>query len=268
MQPRTDKSVKTQKPTLSASQQERYARQLLIGEIGHAGQKILQRSRVLVIGAGGLGSPALYYLACAGVGRLEIADFDRVEMSNLQRQILHGMGDLGRLKAVSAAEKIFRLNPDVDACTVIDRLDEKSLGRLVSGFDAVVEATDNLETKYRVNAACVRARVPFTLSGVHRFEGQILSWKPGAPCWQCAFGPLPETGEQLRAARTGILGATAGVFGALEAVEALKLLLGRGRPLTGRLLTADLLSGRFHTLALRADPRCPVCAARSKRRRR
>lgn len=249
---------------LSNEQLERYARHFPVPDFGREGQEKLQKARVLVIGAGGLGSPAALYLAAAGVGTLGIADSDEVELSNLQRQILHGTSDLGRPKVDSAAETLRELNPHVQLVTHRLFVTEDNLPALLRDYDFVLECTDNFAAKFAVNDACVREGKPLCHGSVIRFFGQVMTWTPGrGTCYRCVFHAPPAEGTALTAREAGVVGASAGVIGCLQAVEAIKYLLGTGELLTGCLLTCDLLDMDFQRIALRRDPDCPVCGKRA-----
>lgn len=248
--------------TLTDEQRERYARQIVLPEIGESGQRKLMEGSVLIIGAGGLGSPAALYLAAAGVGRIGIADADAVERSNLQRQILHATADLGRPKAVSAAETIRALNPDVETEIHEERVTGDNISELIRTYDFVIDATDNFASKFLINDACVLEDKPFVHAGILGFCGQLMTVLPHrSPCYRCVFRSMPEKGDVPTGRQAGVFGATAGVIGTLEALEAAKYLTGAGDLLTGKLLTFDGLTARFHTVAL--PPRgegCAVCS--------
>lgn len=243
-----------------ATARTRYARHLLLPEVGMAGQRRLAAARVLVLGAGGLGSPALLYLAAAGVGTLGIADDDVVELTNLQRQIAHGTGDVGRSKVESAADAVARVNPAVRVETHAERVTAATADRLVAAYDVVVDGTDNFPTRYAVNDACVRAGVPLVWASVLRFDAQVAVWWAGhGPCLRCVFPHEPAAGEVPSCAEAGVLGALCGTVGSVQATEALKLVLGIGAPLVGRLLIQDALGQRWDSVAVRADPSCAAC---------
>ncbi len=248
---------------LDASERARYARQLLLPELGEAGQEKLKAARVLLVGAGGLGSPAALYLAAAGVGTLVLVDHDSVEPSNLHRQVLFDAAQVGSAKAETAARRLQALNPSVRAEPRVLRLDEGNVLQLVAGCDLVVDGSDRLATRYLVADACVLAGRPLVSAAIHRFEGQAFSWRPGAPCYRCLF---PDSARAVApsCAEAGVLGALAGVLGSLQAAEAIKLLAGIGEPLLGRLLTFDALAMRWQEFrfARRAD--CAVCGAGPK----
>ncbi len=245
---------------LSQGQKQRYSRHLLIPEVGGEGQARLLGSKVLVIGAGGLGSPALLYLAAAGVGTLGIVDFDTVDLSNLQRQVVHTTDRVGRRKTESAAEAIRALDPDVEVVTHEEMLTADNVVRLITGYDVIIDGTDTFETRYTLNDAAVRARIPVVHASVFRFEGQLTVFKPfEGPCYRCLYPtpPPPELAPGCSVA--GVLGVVPGVMGLLQATEALKLLLDIGESMAGRLLIYDALDGTFQELQLRRDPACPAC---------
>lgn len=239
----------------------RYARQVLLPEVGPAGQRKLRAGRVLCVGAGGLGSPVALYLAAAGVGRLGIVDFDHVDLSNLQRQVLHGTPDVGRPKTQSAVETLRRLNPDVEVVPHTVRLTAENAQEILSGYDVVVDGTDNFPTRYLVNDACVMLGKPNVYGAIFRWEGQVSLFAPHreGPCYRCLFPEPPPTGTVPSCAEAGVLGVLPGVIGCLQATEVLKLLLGQGRSLLGRLVVFDALSLQFRELRLRRDRGCPVC---------
>jgi molybdopterin-synthase adenylyltransferase len=246
---------------LNEAQKIRYNRNILIPEIGIPGQQKLLSSRVLVVGAGGLGSPALLYLACAGVGTIGIVDDDRVELSNLQRQILHTSQDLDELKTHSAEDKLNQLNPDVSVELYSEPLTRENGFELIDGYEFVIEASDNFSTKFLINDICVRLGVPFCHAGILGMFGQMLTVVPGkGACYRCVFGDIPEKDQVFSTAEAGVLGAVAGVLGALQATEALKFLIGGGRLLVGRLLTYDALNLTFREIELPL-PSCEVCRA-------
>lgn len=245
---------------LSQQQKQRYSRHLLIPEVGIEGQARLLDSKVLLIGAGGLGSPAMLYLAAAGVGTLGIVDFDTVDLSNLQRQIVHTSDRVGRRKTESAAETIRALNPDVNVVPHEEMLTEENVERLIAGYDVILDGTDTFETRYTLNDAAVRAGIPVVHASVFRFEGQLTVFRPfDGPCYRCLYPtpPPPELAPGCSVA--GVLGVVPGVMGMLQATEAIKVLLGIGESLAGRLLIYDALDGTFQELQLRRDPECPAC---------
>lgn len=244
---------------------DRYSRHLRLPEVGVAGQRRLQASRVLMIGAGGLGSPAAYYLAAAGVGRLRIADDDVVDRSNLQRQILHTEASIGQSKVASAQAALTALNPGIGIEAVAERVTSANVERLLEGVDVVVDGADNFPVRYLLNDACVKQGIPLVYGAVQRFEGQVSVFDAGrhrgqAPCYRCLFPEPPAPEFAPNCAEAGVLGVLPGVVGLLQATEAIKLLLEIGEPLRGRLLQFDALGMRFRETRLRADPGCAVCA--------
>ena len=244
---------------------ERYSRHLRLPQVGVEGQKRLEAARVLLVGAGGLGSPAAYYLGAAGVGHLRIADDDVVDRSNLQRQILHTEAAIGTPKVTSAANALSALNPRTQIEAVRERVTSDNVERLLDGVDVVVDGADNFAARYLLNDACVKLGKPLVYGAVHRFEGQASVFDAGrhrgaAPCYRCLFPEPPAAEDAPNCADAGVLGVLPGVIGLLQATEALKLILGIGTPLTGRLLQFDALAMRFRELRLSPDPDCPVCA--------
>ena len=238
----------------------RYSRHLLLEQVGVAGQQRLRGARVLVVGAGGLGSPAALYLAAAGVGTLGIADGDALELSNLQRQVLHDTAAVGRPKVDSAAERLAALNPHVAIEPIGERLDSGNTLELVRGFDAVVDGSDNFPTRYLVNDACVLAGKPNAYGAILRFDGQASLFVPGeGPCYRCLFAEPPPAGLVPSCAEAGVVGALPGIIGSIQAMEVIKRILGVGESLVGRLLLVDALRMRTREIAIRRDPRCPVC---------
>ena len=249
-----------QPQTLTEAQTRRYSRHLLVPEVGEEGQVKLLASKVLLIGAGGLGSPAALYLAAAGVGTLGIIDADVVDDSNLQRQIIHTTDRIGEYKAESARTAIAALNPDVKVKTYIERLDETNVQQLVDEYDVVVDGTDNFPTRYLLNDAAVIANKPVVHGSVFRFEGQVTVLKPyDGPCYRCLYPEPPPPALAPSCAEAGVLGVLPGIIGLLQATETIKLLLGIGEPLVGRLSTYDALAGEFNELRLFRDPNCPAC---------
>jgi molybdopterin/thiamine biosynthesis adenylyltransferase len=251
-------------PSLDAHARERYARHLAMPEVGEAGQLKLAASRVLLIGAGGLGSPAALYLAAAGVGTLGIVDHDVVDRSNLQRQILHADARVGMSKVGSARQAIEALNPTVKVVGFEARLASANVEEIFAGFELVVDGSDNFPTRYLVNDACVRLGLPCVHGSVYRFEGQVTVFWPGrkarpGPCYRCLYPEPPPPDMAPSCAEAGVLGVLPGVVGLLEAVEAVKLLLGVGEPLVGRLLHYDALAARFDEYTLERNPRCRYC---------
>ena len=247
--------------TLGLEERERYGRHLSVPEVGEAGQTRLLESRVLLIGAGGLGSPAAYYLAAAGVGTLGIVDDDVVERSNLQRQILHTDDRVGTSKVDSARATLQALNPSVRIEGFKERLDPSNVDRIVPGWDVVLDGSDNFPTHYLVNDACVKHGIPNVHGSIYRFEGQVsVFWPPNGPCYRCLYPEPPPPELAPSCAEAGVLGVLPGVIGVLEAIEAVKIILGKGDLLVGRLLTYDALEAKFRELKLRRDPNCKFCA--------
>ncbi|GGF07476.1 molybdopterin biosynthesis protein [Aliidongia dinghuensis] len=244
---------------------ERYARHLILDEVGEEGQAKLLESRVLVIGAGGLGAPVLLYLAAAGVGTLGIVDDDAVSLSNLQRQVIHRTDTVGRRKTDSAAEGLKAIEPAVKLELFPERLTAENVDDLVGRYDLVADGSDNFTTRYLVNDACVRAKKPFVSGALLRFEGQLSTYKPHAgpehPCYRCLFPEPPPPDSIPRCEEAGILGPVAGVIGTLQATEVLKELLGIGESLSGRLVMYDALGTSFYTVKVPRDPNCPCCGA-------
>jgi molybdopterin/thiamine biosynthesis adenylyltransferase/rhodanese-related sulfurtransferase len=243
----------------------RYARHLVMPEVGAAGQARLAQAKVLVVGAGGLGSPALLYLAAAGVGTLGIVDFDEVDLSNLQRQVVHSSERVGRPKTESAAQTLRALNPDVSVVRHDEMLTANNVARLIAGYDIVIDGTDTFETRYALNDAAVRAGTTVVHASVYRFEGQLTVFRPAdGPCYRCLY-PTPPPPELAPACSVaGVLGVVPGVMGLLQATEVVKLILGIGEPLVGRLLLYDALDMTFQELQLKRDPHCPACGDRAR----
>ena len=241
---------------LTDAQVERYSRQLILEGVGAAGQARLGAARVLVVGAGALGSPVIAYLAAAGVGTLAIVDGDDVELSNLGRQPLHGEGDLGVSKAESAAAAAKAINSEIAIEARHVRLSPADATQAVAGFDVVCDATDDFEIKFALNDACVGARVPLVHAAILEYGGQLTTVMPGGPCYRCLFGDPPAPGEIPTCAQAGILGSVAAVVGGMQATEALKVLLGVGETLSGRLLVYDGLRPRTRIVPFHKDPRC------------
>ncbi len=245
---------------LRADQAERYARHLRLPEVGPARQRRLLDARILCIGAGGLGSPAALYLAAAGVGTLGIVDDDRVELSNLQRQVLHATGRVGDAKVTSAATTIAALNPDVKVVQLDQRLVDANASAILGDYDVIVDGSDNVATRYLVNDVALALGKPVVHAAIHRFEGQLTVFPAGGrPCYRCLFPEPPPPEASPSCAEAGVLGVLPGVLGILQATEALKLILGIGVPLAGRLLTYDALSLTFSEVRLQPDAGCPAC---------
>lgn len=243
-------------------QLHRYSRNILLKEIGIEGQAKLRRSRVLVAGAGGLGSPVAVYLAAAGVGHIGVVDDDQVDVTNLQRQILHATADVGRSKAGSAAETMRALNPDISVEPLIVRLCADNVLEVIAGYDFVVDGTDNFSTKFLLNDACVISSVPFSHGGVLEFTGQAMTVLPGkSACYRCVFPGPPPAGSVATCSEAGVLGSVAGMLGTIQATEVIKFLTGSGRLLIDSLLCFDALAMHFRTLSLPRRRDCPVCGA-------
>ena len=245
---------------LSDEELLRYSRQILLAHVDIDGQLKLKNSRVLIVGLGGLGSPVALYLAAAGVGELHLADFDRVDLSNLQRQIVHDCNNIGQLKVESAAQRLRQINPQLELHLHATALDADSLGAAVAAVDLVLDCSDNFGTREAVNAACVAARKPLVSGAAIRLEGQLAvfdSRRADSPCYHCLYGHGSEA--ELTCSEAGVVGPLVGLVGSLQALEALKLLAGFGEPLVGRLLLIDALSTRFRELRVKRDPACRVC---------
>jgi sulfur-carrier protein adenylyltransferase/sulfurtransferase len=248
-------------------ERSRYSRQLVIEEIGQEGQARLGASKALVVGAGGLGSPALLYLAAVGVGTLGIVDFDAVELSNLHRQVIHTSDRVGTHKVESAARAIRQLNPETRLVEHREMLTGKSVDRLIAGYDVIIDGTDSFEARYVLNDAAVSARIPVVHASVFRFEGQLTVLAPfEGPCYRCLFPSPPPPEAAAGCSVAGVLGTVPGVMGTLQATEAIKLLLGIGEPLIGRMVVWDALAGSFSEMSLRRDPDCPACGVTAARR--
>ncbi|MBI5700173.1 molybdopterin-synthase adenylyltransferase MoeB [Candidatus Saganbacteria bacterium] len=246
--------------SLSEEQIERYSRQILLPQVGGKGQEKLLAAKVLVLGAGGLGSPVLAYLAGAGVGTLGIVDSDAVELNNLHRQILYSSPDIGRQKAEVAAERLKEINPDIKAVPYVLRLTSKNIMEVIKDYDLVVDGTDNFPTRYLVNDACVLAKKTLVHGAFFRFEGQAMVIKPGeGPCYRCLFSEPPPPGAVPSCQEAGVLGALAGVIGLIQATETLKLILGIGEPLIGKLIIFNALEMGFRKVKVPRDKDCPVC---------
>lgn len=248
--------------SFSNEQLGRYSRHIILKDIGVKGQKKLAAAKVLIIGAGGLGAPAAMYLAAAGVGQIGIADADVVDLSNLQRQIIHTTADLGKPKVESAKETIKAINPDVDVKIYNEFIYSRNISDIVSGYDFILDGTDNFPAKFLINDACVMANKPFSHAGIIRFKGQLMTIVPHeSPCYRCAFKEPPPKGAVPTCREAGVVGAMAGVIGSLQALEAVKYITGAGELLTGKLLTFDALTMKFHTVKLppRGDG-CAVCS--------
>ena len=240
---------------------ERYSRHIILPEVGGSGQQKMLEARVLLLGAGGLGSPAAYYLAAAGIGNLGIVDFDKVDLSNLQRQIIHSTERIGMLKTESAKKTIEALNPDVNVTLYNERLDSSNIMSLIENYDYIIDGSDNFPTRYLVNDACVMKNKTLVHGSIYRFEGQVTVFKPfDGPCYRCLYPEPPPPGMVPNCQEGGVLGVLAGVIGNLQVVEVLKLVIGIGETLIGKLLIYDALNTEFRNLRLRRDADCPVCS--------
>jgi adenylyltransferase/sulfurtransferase len=248
---------------LSTDEVRRYSRHLIIPDVGMAGQKRLKNAKVLVIGAGGLGSPALLYLAAAGVGTLGIAEFDEVDESNLQRQIIHGMSDIGRPKAESAKESIGEVNPYVEVIVHNERLDNDNVLQVFEGYDLIVDGTDNFATRYMVNDAAYFLKIPYVWGSIYRFDGQASVFAPtladDAPCYRCLYPEPPPPGMVPSCAEGGVLGVLCASIGSIQVNEAIKLITGIGDPAIGKLVIYDALELEWRKLKVRKDPNCALC---------
>jgi len=250
---------------MTPEQSERYARHVLMPQIGEAGQARLLDARVLIVGLGGLGSPASMYLAASGVGRLALCDYDFVELSNLQRQIVHTTADVGRDKVESARDTLAALNPDVGITTLPWALDEEELEAEVAASDVVVDACDNFTTRFTMNAACLRTGTPLVSAAAVRMEAHVTVFdprEPSSPCYRCLY--VPDAAEGEVCAQVGVLAPLLGIAGSIQAVETMKQIVGFGETLVGRLLVLDALAMEWRTLRLRKDPGCPVCAGEAE----
>ena len=248
--------------TFTNEQLERYSRHIILKEVGVKGQKKLLNAKVLIIGAGGLGAPAAMYLAAAGVGTIGIADADEVDLSNLQRQIIHSTADIGKAKVKSAEETMTAINPDVTVKTYRTFVTSENVLDLIADYDFILDGTDNFPAKFLINDACVMAKKPFSHAGIIRFKGQLMTYVPGeGPCYRCVFKNPPPKDAVPTCKQAGVIGAMGGVIGSLQAMEAIKYIIGQGDLLTGRLLTYDALKMEFRTVKLPKDDNCAICGA-------
>ena len=259
-------SISPSRRPLSDQQLERYARHIVLREVGGAGQAKLSAAKVLVIGAGGLGSPLILYLAAAGVGTIGIVDFDTVSLSNLQRQIAHGTGDIGRLKTQSASDTARGINPDIRIVAHDMRMTAANAASLIDGYDIVADGSDNFATRFLVNDACFFANKTLVSAAVTEFDGQLSTYKPWRqrgvfPCYRCLFPEPPPPEAAPNCSETGVLGAVAGVMGTLQAVEVLKEIVGVGQSMAGRLMIYDALDAQFRNVRVPADPGCRLCGS-------
>jgi adenylyltransferase/sulfurtransferase len=253
------KEKMTQTIALTPQQVKRYSRHIIMPQVGSVGQRKLLQSRVLIIGAGGLGSPSAVYLALAGVGTIGLVDFDVVEVSNLQRQILHHNDDVGRPKVVSARDAISAYNPDVNVRIHETRISSENAMEIIPQYDIVINGADNFPTRYLVNDACYLAGKPLVDGSILVFDGQATVYLPGKGCYRCLFPAPPPPGAVPNCAEAGVLGALTGLVGSIQAIEALKLIIGIGESLASRLLLIDALSMEFRTVKIRRNPACPLC---------
>jgi sulfur-carrier protein adenylyltransferase/sulfurtransferase len=245
---------------LTIDEVKRYSRHLIIPDVGKTGQRRLKNAKVLCVGAGGLGSPALMYLAAAGVGTLGIVDFDVVDESNLQRQVIHGQSDIGRPKAVSAMETITGINPLINVILHQVRLDSDNAMEIFAGYDLIVDGTDNFATRYLVNDACVLLGKPYVWGSIYRFDGQAsVFWAEHGPCYRCLYPEPPPPGMVPSCAEGGVLGVLCATIGSIQVNEAIKVITGIGEPMVGRLMIYDALDMAFRSVKVRKDPECPVC---------
>ena len=248
-------------PALTVDEVRRYSRHLIIPDVAMAGQQRLMNAKVLCVGAGGLGSPALMYLAAAGVGTLGIVEFDTVDESNLQRQIIHGQSDIGKSKAISAKEKIAEINPNVNVIVHEIRLDTDNVMEIFSQYDLIVDGTDNFATRYLVNDACVLLRKPYVWGSIYRFDGQAsVFWAEYGPCYRCLYPEPPPPGMVPSCAEGGVLGVLCASIGSIQTTEAIKLITGIGEPLIGQLMIYDALEMSYRKIKVRKDPKCPLCS--------
>jgi adenylyltransferase/sulfurtransferase len=248
-------------PALTVDEVRRYSRHLIIPDVAMAGQQRLMNAKVLCVGAGGLGSPALMYLAAAGVGTLGIVEFDTVDESNLQRQIIHGQSDIGKSKAISAKEKIAEINPNVKVVVHEVRLDTDNVMEIFAQYDLIVDGTDNFATRYLVNDACVLLKKPYVWGSIYRFDGQAsVFWAEYGPCYRCLYPEPPPPGMVPSCAEGGVLGVLCASIGSIQTTEAIKLIAGIGEPLIGQLMIYDALEMSYRKIKVRKDPKCPLCS--------
>ena len=248
----------------SKEQIERYARHIILPDVGGEGQKKLLSSRILLVGMGGLGSPAALYLAAAGIGTLGLVDFDKVELSNLQRQIIHTTDDLGKTKVRSAGETIEAINPDVTVFEYEQKLNSQNIMEIISDYDLIVDGTDNFPARFLLNDASVLEGKTIVYGAIFRFQGQVSVFEPPkGPCYRCLIPQMPPPGSVPRCQEAGVLGVLPGIIGALQAAEAIKLILGVGKPLIGRLLFFDALDMKMDEMKLKKNPNCPACGEKA-----
>lgn len=247
---------------LTEQQLERYSRHIILKDVSIEGQQKIMAGKVLIIGAGGLGAPAALYLAAAGVGTIGLVDGDVVDLTNLQRQVIHFTPDVGKPKVLSAKEKIMQINPDVKVVTYQELAKADNIERLIKDqdYDFILDGTDNFPAKFLVNDACVLLKKPFSHGGILRYDGQTMTYVPGEACYRCVFGYAPPLNVVPSCSQAGVLGAIAGILGTIQAAEALKFLVGNGELLTNRLLIFNALNMDFRTVKIKKNPQCPVCS--------
>ena len=243
----------------SEEQIERYSRHIILEDVGPEGQEAIMNGKVLIIGAGGLGSPAALYLAAAGVGTIGLIDGDTVDLTNLQRQIIHTTPDLNKAKVISAREKIEVLNPDVNSVIYQKRITSENINEIIKDYDFIIDGTDNFPTKFLINDACVFAMKPYSHGGILRFNGQTMTFTPGNTCYRCFFQSPPPPDAVPSCSQAGVLGSIAGILGTIQATEALKYLIGKGDLLTNRMLIFDALDMNFETMVIKRNMDCPIC---------
>ncbi len=243
----------------SEKQIERYSRHIILADVGPEGQEAIMKGKVLIIGAGGLGSPVALYLAAAGVGTIGLIDGDIVDLTNLQRQIIHATPDLDKAKVISAREKIEKLNPEVETIVYHKLVTSENITEIIKDYDFIIDGTDNFPTKFLINDACVINKKPFSHGGILRFEGQTMTYTPGNTCYRCVFNTPPPKDAVPSCSQAGVLGSIAGILGTIQATEALKFIIEKGELLTNRMLTFDALNMNFKTINFKRDPDCPVC---------
>jgi adenylyltransferase/sulfurtransferase len=260
LQPNSIPPLVSPGPALTVDEVRRYSRHLIIPDVAMAGQQRLMNAKVLCVGAGGLGSPALMYLAAAGIGTLGIVEFDTVDESNLQRQIIHGQSDIGKSKAQSAKEKISEINPYVNVITHEVRLDVTNVKEIFAQYDIIVDGTDNFATRYLVNDACVLLKKPYVWGSIYRFDGQAsVFWAEYGPCYRCLYPEPPPPGMVPSCAEGGVLGVLCATIGSIQTTEAIKVITGVGEPMVGSLMVYDALEMSFRKVKIRKDPNCPLC---------
>ena len=240
-------------------QLERYSRHIILSDVGPKGQEKILKGKVLIIGAGGLGAPAAMYLAAAGVGTIGIVDGDAVDLTNLQRQIIHFTPDVGKPKVISAKEKIELMNPEVKVITYRRRVFANNIMDIIKDYDFIIDGTDNFPAKFLINDACIIAEKPFSHGGILRFDGQTMTYVPGCACYRCVFNSLPPKDAIPTCSEAGVLGAVAGMLGTIQAAETLKYLIGKGELLTNRLLIFNALNMNFRTVNFKKNKKCPIC---------